>query len=286
MDNIYLICVDPAKGHNKYWEAAISGSRVWVHYGGIGTKGTIQIKEFSSGTQSRSFIEKKVNEKIGKGYHKAERPARMPDLSEVFGVSEEDGAEPSEPPEKYYLAWGTLGEITEEQMKEAGDITSRIAAAIAQDIPELQPSVFWHQEENTPGYIELSCDEVVNFGFPPTSFLESLNEKERLAVLNNGTSRDGWLSARGTGQGTVVTGKGNIDFLVRLFLSVLMGKAELEVFSSQDEELKAQFCAPEDPETFEWCNHLAAIQAIVGQYWLIEGQAAIISPESKSAYAW
>lgn len=62
------------KGHNKFWNVTwhwrprSTEGRVEVVWGAIGTAGTKQVKEYRSAGALENFVDKKVKEKLAKGY--------------------------------------------------------------------------------------------------------------------------------------------------------------------------------------------------------------------------
>jgi predicted DNA-binding WGR domain protein len=53
---------------NKFWEAAVEGTRLVVRFGRIGTRGQTQVKTFPSEVLAREEAERLLAEKKGKGY--------------------------------------------------------------------------------------------------------------------------------------------------------------------------------------------------------------------------
>tara|TARA_Y100000590_G_C15383788_1_gene887395 strand:+ start:186 stop:398 length:213 start_codon:yes stop_codon:yes gene_type:complete len=54
---------------NKFWEISQKGKEVKVFFGRIGIKNPQEkIKEFLSEQEAKKFIDKKIKEKINKGY--------------------------------------------------------------------------------------------------------------------------------------------------------------------------------------------------------------------------
>jgi predicted DNA-binding WGR domain protein len=64
------ILIQQEQKHNKFWAAYWDDATntVYVRWGRIGTKGQSQMKSFGSSTGAVSFIAKKYNEKLRKGY--------------------------------------------------------------------------------------------------------------------------------------------------------------------------------------------------------------------------
>lgn len=52
----------------KFWEVVISGCRVTVSFGRIGTAGQQQTKEFADAASAQRHAEKQIAEKLRKGY--------------------------------------------------------------------------------------------------------------------------------------------------------------------------------------------------------------------------
>lgn len=55
-------------GHNKFWNAKLTNKTLVVHYGKIGTEGVKQIKRFKSPGEAMVYMDKKLKEKLAKGY--------------------------------------------------------------------------------------------------------------------------------------------------------------------------------------------------------------------------
>jgi len=56
------------KESSKFWEISLSGKKVTVHYGKIGTAGQNIVKELSTPAEASTHSEKIIGEKIKKGY--------------------------------------------------------------------------------------------------------------------------------------------------------------------------------------------------------------------------
>lgn len=188
----------------------------------------------------------------------------------------------------YFLAWETRLGMTDEALLAAFEVTNIILEEAGQ--PGGMCITFFPRQGEEGCRVHLMSDDgEAHFGFPPLSFLDGLNRRERVAVMEKGTSRDGWLSAAGTGQGTIITDKGMIDFPVRLFLSVLRGKssAAIEILDSDDADISAQMCLPRFPSDFRWHPFWNDIlRPVVAKHWLLDGQVALISRTDDSQYAW
>jgi len=53
---------------NKFWEINLKGNQVIITFGRIGNKPQQIKKKFSTNEESKKFAEKKINEKLRKGY--------------------------------------------------------------------------------------------------------------------------------------------------------------------------------------------------------------------------
>jgi predicted DNA-binding WGR domain protein len=53
---------------DKFWEAAVDGSRLILRWGRVGTKGQLQLKSFPDEEAAGREMEKLIREKMGKGY--------------------------------------------------------------------------------------------------------------------------------------------------------------------------------------------------------------------------
>lgn len=52
----------------KFWAVVVSGCRVTICFGRIGTTGQQQIKEFADATAAQRHADKQIAEKLKKGY--------------------------------------------------------------------------------------------------------------------------------------------------------------------------------------------------------------------------
>ena len=55
-------------GSDKFWEVAVDGSAVNVHFGRNGTGGQSETKTFRDADSATKHAEKKIAEKVRKGY--------------------------------------------------------------------------------------------------------------------------------------------------------------------------------------------------------------------------
>lgn len=52
----------------KFWNIKRAGSRVWTHYGRIGTSGSKLVKDFVYQSDALAYVGQMINEKLNKGY--------------------------------------------------------------------------------------------------------------------------------------------------------------------------------------------------------------------------
>jgi len=62
------ILINSEGAHNKFWRYETSGNSVTVEWGRVGLAGDEQVKKFDNPTEMQKFIDKKMREKIRKGY--------------------------------------------------------------------------------------------------------------------------------------------------------------------------------------------------------------------------
>jgi predicted DNA-binding WGR domain protein len=97
---IRLECRD-AK-HDKFWEGAVAGSTLTVHFGRIGTDGQTKTKKLASPEAAKHELEKLIREKLGKGYAQgkakpkgvAAKPAKAATTPRVAARSSRKSARP------------------------------------------------------------------------------------------------------------------------------------------------------------------------------------------------
>jgi predicted DNA-binding WGR domain protein len=53
---------------NKFWEITVTGKKVSIHYGKIGTEGQNTLKELDTPAEAATHAEKVISEKVKKGY--------------------------------------------------------------------------------------------------------------------------------------------------------------------------------------------------------------------------
>lgn len=189
------------------------------------------------------------------------------------------------PATPYYLAWQATQPISSAEICAAADLAQRILVDAGNPA---DMGIHWVQGD-FGCHVEVRADSSIAwFGYPPQPFLDSLSGRERIAVLEQGASRDGWLSAKGTGQGVMVTGKETVDFPVRLFLSILSGKSQnrLTVTDSDELDLTGRISLPLDVEQFAWFPLWETrLKHAVEKHWVVEGQAAKVT-STDTQYAW
>ena len=56
-------------GSEKFWEAAVSGNKVTVRFGRIGTAGQTQTKVLADADAATKHAERLIAQKLAKGYH-------------------------------------------------------------------------------------------------------------------------------------------------------------------------------------------------------------------------
>lgn len=294
----YLEYLDPARNHDKFYQATRFGNSVCFQWGRCGTKGQSKIEEFATEWQASNAMDEKLEEKKRKGYHAASGNAPLPKafFKAVPPLEPKPKTDADSDPEsessQYFLQWKTTRPITPDALKEAAVLAGAILARCGAIFP--QELTLLHAED-APAHTGRASfyrdgEKVADFGYPPMSFLDSLSSRERKAVMELGTSRDGWLSNNGTGQGIITTGKSLFDFPVRLFLSVLSGRCGLEVSCSDEQKYHKGLTVTVAHESFEWHPFWGQLKPIVEEQWLVHGSTRIIftapAAEGERRYAW
>ena len=67
----YLELTDAASGSHKFYEVTVKGLSVTVRFGRIGTNGQIRADSYPSAAEAQQAAEKKIGEKLHKGYEAA-----------------------------------------------------------------------------------------------------------------------------------------------------------------------------------------------------------------------
>jgi predicted DNA-binding WGR domain protein len=66
-----------AKSH-KFWEVSVSGKKVNICYGKIGTDGQTSVKELGTPAEAKAHAEKQAASKVKKGYKEAKVALKQP----------------------------------------------------------------------------------------------------------------------------------------------------------------------------------------------------------------
>jgi predicted DNA-binding WGR domain protein len=63
-----LVCIDPIVNAKKHWSVRQDGLTVTFRWGRIGRNAQSLVKTFETESDARRFTNKKIDEKLGKGY--------------------------------------------------------------------------------------------------------------------------------------------------------------------------------------------------------------------------
>ena len=58
---------------SKFWEITVTGKKVSIHYGKIGTAGQNTVKELATLAEASAHAEKVIGEKTKKGYNEVKK---------------------------------------------------------------------------------------------------------------------------------------------------------------------------------------------------------------------
>lgn len=296
----YLTCIN--NFHDKFYELAINDSSniVYLRYGKNGTTGDSYIKTFVSPREAIKFYSRQLHSKLRKGYEKQpSRPTNAPPFPEELtrhNQTVSDETKSPEPenssanavgfkPKDYTMTWLTSKPLEPTHIQQAFDVTTRLLDLLKEHFPDTTLQIgsdglgpFVRFAEGSRG---LSI-----FGFPPTSFLDSLHPKERRRMQsggNGGTEIKGWLNCKGEGRGLIYTYMKKTDFFIRTFLSVLQVKADLRVNCrlGLDTSGKGLYVS-DDFHVFEWYPlWRETIYPVARRIWLIHGESIFLPIEQK-----
>lgn len=288
----YLEFHDDKANSHKFYQLARKGQLVVYQWGRVDTKGQVQVKEYSGPGRASVALQEKLSEQLREGYERAPRPSSAPDVPSDLN----NNSAPSDPSSQgYFLAWTVDGEHALDE--QAIERTVAIVQAVLADVPGLGLTVNYTGPHGVTGghatFLE-DGNRKATFGFPPQDFLDSLTSRERKAVLELGTSRDGWLSANGKGSGVITTDKSHWDMAVRLFLSILASRYGTDVSCSASFAYGTIGLRVTEAEhsDFEWYRHWDSIRVAVAKHWFVEGDSSVIVVDSTSIgtsdtqYAW
>ena len=62
----------------KFWEVSVTGKKVKLRYGKIGTEGLTSLKELSTPAAAKAHAEKQAAGKVKKGYKEGRKQQRKP----------------------------------------------------------------------------------------------------------------------------------------------------------------------------------------------------------------
>lgn len=285
----YLEFHDSNQNAHKFYQISREGKLVHYQWGRVGTKGQHQVKEFGSAAQASSAFHDRLRRKGGEGYEDTPRPSGAPEIP-LSGPTQTQDLDDSRD-DNYFVEWSVEETLEEEALQEACTITQSVLA----EVPHLDTNIKYVEPHGvTGGHVKFFAggEHVGSFGFPPQEFLDSLTQRERRAVLEMGTSRDGWLSATGKGQGVINTDMSMWDFTVRVFLSVLTVKHGVEVSCSSDHATGMMGLRVDstDHGDFAWYPHWKnVIKPAVQKHWFVEGDSNVVvldDDDADAMYAW
>ena len=288
-ESCYCVMVDPSRNVDKHWQITRKGTRVLRQWGRRGMGPQQSVKDFSTVFRASEEMVNAVREKRDKGYVNGTGSIPLPPEFEKAG-------KPVDTREGYFLDWRAAKPISPDDIDAAVGITQRVLDEVAPSLPveltiESLQAAASQFPDATWALIRVNGEEVAHFGFPSESFAVSLGVNERLAMLEQVISRDGWLDVSGCGVGMIETRRGWGDFPVRLLLSVLAANAALAVADVDDQDYGEhgfRFSAA-DHRDFAWCEHWEPVlKPAVRAHWIIEGEGIIVGEPSLevSPFAW
>jgi predicted DNA-binding WGR domain protein len=76
---VKLLCIEPPsrsrpRGTRKFWDAAVQGKELTVHFGRCGFFGDMQVKSFETQEEATKALAKLVKQKLAKRYRRIEEP--------------------------------------------------------------------------------------------------------------------------------------------------------------------------------------------------------------------
>ncbi|TFH06924.1 MAG: WGR domain-containing protein [Candidatus Thorarchaeota archaeon] len=63
-----LVQGEPGNGSQKFWNAEVKGNSVTIHFGKVGTTGTVGCREFKDYEAAEIFLAQRVRKKLEEGY--------------------------------------------------------------------------------------------------------------------------------------------------------------------------------------------------------------------------
>jgi len=291
--SVYLEYYDSARNADKFYQATLKDSSVCYQWGRCGTKGQAKVETHSSERAASQALDEKVSEKARKGYSRTGGSVPLPqEFSQAASPppkkEPETNPDQDSEPASYFLNWKAARPIDAAALEESAELTRRIIDHCQHLLP--QRFLLQSGEDYRQVLFFEDGEQVAAFGYPPMAFLDALTTRERKAVLELGTSRDGWLSNHGTGQGIISTGKKMFDFPVRLFLSILAGSHGLEVSCSDGLEYGTGLAVTPTMEDFEWYPLWTELKPLVEAHWFVQGSTKVLysapPTEGERTYAW
>ena len=195
----------------------------------------------------------------------------------------------TDPEQEYFLQWKAGTPVPDEALGDAAVITGTIIDQSV-ELHLFQRMEVRHDKSEHVTRFFVNGEQVAAFGYPPKEFLDTLTSRERKAVMELGTSRDGWLAQNGTGTGIIVTGKKVFDFPVRLYLSILATRNELKLSCSDEMKYENHgLVVNESHSEFEWYPFWGELKPVVERHWFVQGQTKVVFTSARAAeskHAW
>jgi predicted DNA-binding WGR domain protein len=84
--SVKLLCIEPRspahpRGTRKFWDAAVRGKELTMHFGRCGHFGDMQVKSFETEEEAAKALAKLVKQKLAKGYRDTAKPPVEPPSS-------------------------------------------------------------------------------------------------------------------------------------------------------------------------------------------------------------
>ncbi len=297
---------------DKFYDMAAHPSCdiVYFRHGRTGTSGNKHTKKFSSPQAAVAHFRQKLKEKMNKGYVNARRPSSAPPYPEPLASlansnkQSQTPVQATQPPvtgkfrkSDYTLTWATTDPVTPSHVENAFEVTDKFFRYVEAHFPKT--SIIMADDGLGP-YVKFIQDRKILsiFGYTPHSFLESLTQKERRLLQRGGASSqaNGWLTGKGAGAGVLFTHMNQMDIFIRMFLSVLQVKSNLQMacYLGLNTSSKGLY-ANDEFNDFDWYPlWKEVLYPAARKCWLIHGESIFLPVETEkktqyglqAKYAW
>lgn len=267
---IYLDRHQPEINHRTMFVAWVDGSDVVYHQGRIGGRTREARRPFGSVQEAVTGLELMVRTHRLAGYQPCMAPSPW---DRIMCSSKPDASlNPEETGLPYSMYWRSLRALSHGEVLEAAEICRQVLKD-AEGLHPLDISIEDSDAAYGPRVVFSDASQKRYFGFVPKRQYDALQESSRLGLEQASAGYKSWLTPNGLGRGAIQTDGEWVDFLVRLFLSILTRDGKLLVSCDLGHSYPFWF-DEQSPRDFAWREDLPMFEEMLGELGLLTGATA------------